>query len=171
MKCRECGGSMTVEHDAVRRYDIGGLHNVVLHGVQVARCESCAEEDITIPRIGQLHRALADFYVRQPRLFAGDEIRFLRKHMGLSTSDFAQRMGVTRETVSRWENGTAMGTSADRLLRVLVATHEPSDSYEIDDLLKELLGSLPTDLTAQKPAPVDMENSPTAGWTHELAAA
>lgn len=161
---------MTIAHDAVRRYDMGGLHHVVLHGVTVARCKSCAEEEITIPRIGQLHRALANFLVHQPRLFSSEEIRFLRKHIGLSATDFAQRMGVTRETVSRWENGTQMGASADRLLRVLVATHEPSDNYAIDDVLKDLLSSLPTDLPAQRPALVEMGNSSTRGWTPEAAA-
>jgi hypothetical protein len=58
-------------------------------------------------------------------------------------------MGVTRETVSRWENGTTpMGAVADRLLRLLVVTHEPSESYAVDDMLASL-----TDM----PAPAKLE--------------
>jgi putative transcriptional regulator len=139
MKCSECGGPLTTEHAAVRRYVIGGLPHVELHGIEVTRCETCGKESIAIPRIGQLHRVIAHTFVTQHRMLAPVEIRFLRAHIGLSGVDFAQRMGVSRETVSRWETGKReMGAVADRLLRLLVVTHEPTDNYAIDDLLSEL---------------------------------
>jgi hypothetical protein len=52
----------------------------------------------------------------------------------------AQRMiGVARQTVSRWETGAKpMGAVADRLLRLLVLTQEPTENYVVDDLLREL---------------------------------
>ncbi len=34
-----------------------------------------------------------------------DAIRALRKHMGLTQLEFANQMGVRRQTVSEWENG------------------------------------------------------------------
>lgn len=34
-----------------------------------------------------------------------DAIRALRKHMGLTQMEFAEQMGVRRQTVSEWENG------------------------------------------------------------------
>jgi putative zinc finger/helix-turn-helix YgiT family protein len=127
------------EKDAVRRYTIGGLPHVELHGVEVTRCNACGKEGIAVPRIEQLHRVLAEGFVTQRRMLAPVEIRFLRKHSGLSTADFAQRMGVARETVSRWETGAQrMGAVADRLLRLLIITHEPTDNYAVDDLLREL---------------------------------
>lgn len=127
------------EDRAVRRYTIGGLPHVELHGVEVTRCMSCGKEGIAIPRIGQLQQVLAEAFVKQKRMIAPVEIRFLRKHVGLSTADFAQRMGVARETVSRWETGAQrMGAVADRLLRLVVLTHAPTDNYAIDDLLRDL---------------------------------
>jgi putative zinc finger/helix-turn-helix YgiT family protein len=161
MNCDECGAAVTVEHGAVRRYEIGGLPHIELHGVEVTRCGACGAESIAIPRIAQLHRVLAHSFVSQHRMLAPVEIRFLRKHVGLSGADFAQRMGVARETVSRWENGTQpMGAIADRLLRMLVVTHEPSESYAVDDILAEL-----TDSPAPKKlASVAMWNSGKAGW-------
>lgn len=139
MKCRECGAPLTVDEKAVRRYDVGGLPHVELHGVVVKTCSACGAESIGIPRLDQLHRVLANVLVRQERMLAPVEIRFLRKHMGYQTADFAERMGVSRETVSRWETGgQPMGAVADRLLRLLVITHEPTDSYAVDDLLKDL---------------------------------
>lgn len=139
MKCSDCGGVTKTEHGAVRRYDLGGLPHVVLRGVEVTRCETCGRESLGIPRIGQLNRVIAHAFVQQKRMLAPVEIRFLRKHVGLSGTEFAQMMGVTRETVSRWETGSiTMGAVADRLLRVIVASHEPSESYAIDDLLRGL---------------------------------
>jgi transcriptional regulator with XRE-family HTH domain len=95
-------------------------------------------------------------------MLAPVEIRFLRKHIGLSAADFAQRMGVARETVSRWETGAnPMGAVADRLLRLLVVTHESTESYAVDDFLREL---------DDEPAPaklssVPLWNSGDRGWT------
>lgn len=161
MICDDCGGQVMTEENAVRRYAIGGLPHVELHGIEVTRCKECGKEGIAIPRIGQLHRVLAEAFVTQPRMLAPVEIRFLRKHCGLSTADFAQRMGVARETVSRWETGAQrMGAVADRLLRLLMLTHEPTENYAIDDLLREL---------NDKPAPkklisVSVWNG-EGGWT------
>jgi putative transcriptional regulator len=164
MKCSECGNPMTVEQNAVRRYEAGGLPHIELHGVEVSRCTRCGVESVAIPRIAQLHRVLAHHFVSQQRMLAPVEIRFLRKHIGLSGADFAQNMGVARETVSRWETGaTPMGAVADRLLRLLVVTHEPSDSYVVDDLLREL-----TDAPAPKKlSAVAVWNDTRSGWASE----
>jgi putative zinc finger/helix-turn-helix YgiT family protein len=142
-----------------------------LHGVEVTQCGKCGKEEIAVPRIGQLHRVLADLFVTQSRMLAPVEIRFLRKHVGLSTAVFADMMGVTRETVSRWETGaTTMGATADRLLRAIVLTQEPSENYAIDDLLRSLKDTpVPHRLSA-----VPMCNRRDRGWTmvgHKLAMA
>ncbi len=164
MKCEECGGRLSIERNAVRRYEIGGLPHVELHGIEVTRCVACGVESIAIPRIAQLHRALAHQFVQQKRMLAFVEIRFLRKHIGLSGADFAQRMGVTRETVSRWETGAIqMGAVADRLLRLLVVTHEPTENYVVDDFLQKL-----NDTPApQKLSSVAMKNAGDKGWSRQ----
>jgi len=161
MKCSDCGGMTKTERGVVRRYDLGGLPHVELHGVEVTRCEACGKESLGIPRIGQLHRLIAHAFVRQKRMLAPVEIRFLRKHVGLSGADFAQMMGVARETVSRWETGAnTMGAVADRLLRLIVVTQEPSESYAVDDLLRGL-----NDMPApDKLVGVAVENRQGKGW-------
>lgn len=161
MKCDECGGRVTVERNAVRRYGLGGVPHVELHGVEVIRCNSCGKETIGIPRLAQLHRVIAHRFVAQQRMLATVEIRFLRKQIGLSGVDFAQRMGVSRETVSRWESGAQpMGAVADRLLRLIVITHEPPESYAVDDLLSELSNE-PAPSTLM---PVSVRNSRRRVW-------
>lgn len=161
MICDDCGGKVVMEENAVRRYVIGGLPHVELHGVEVTRCSRCGTEGIAIPRIGQLHRVLAEAFAKQPRMLAPVEIRFLRKRVGFSTADFAQMMGVARETVSRWETGAnKMGAVADRLLRLLVLNHEPTESYVVDDLLRSLNDT---------PVPKKLASVPVwnreSGWT------
>ena len=162
MKCDECSGNVIVDRQAVRRYDVGGLPHVELQGVEVERCEGCGKEEVAIPRIAQLHRVLADILVKQPRMLAPVEVRFLRKHMGLCTAEFAEIMGVARETVSRWESGgQPMGAVADRLLRLIVLSHTPAENYAVEDLLRSL-----NDTPAPEfPAAVAMCNNSKSGWT------
>lgn len=116
-----------------------GLRNVVLMGIEVRRCPECGNYEVSIPRVEELHRLIAKTLIEKTTRFTGAEIRFLRKSLGLSAADFARRMGVTVETVSRWENNAVpIGTQADRLLRLLVAqnrltTHYPDEMLDLID--------------------------------------
>jgi DNA-binding transcriptional regulator YiaG len=58
-----------------------------------------------------------------------DAIRALRKHMGLTQMEFAEQMGVRRQTVSEWENGVyEPDRSTSKFLELLAKTahFEPS---------------------------------------------
>ena len=144
MTCEECGHALKVDPRAVRRYTLGGLPHIELHGVTVTQCPSCGAEDIGIPRIEQWHRVLAMHFINQSRMLAPSEVRFLRKQIGLSTIDFAGCMGVARETVTRWETGaTPIGAVADRFIRLLVATYTPASDYEAKDALSGIDSSRP----------------------------
>ncbi|NJL46259.1 MAG: helix-turn-helix transcriptional regulator [Leptolyngbyaceae cyanobacterium SM2_5_2] len=52
-----------------------------------------------------------------------DAIRALRKHMGLTQIDFAEQMGVRRQTVSEWENGVYEPDRSTAKFLELVAKH------------------------------------------------
>jgi putative zinc finger/helix-turn-helix YgiT family protein len=134
MKCLSCGATMKITRENVR-YDASGLPNVTLRNVEVNRCPQCGDEEIAIPKIEDLHRAIAEALITKPARLDAAEIRYLRKYLGWSGADFAAHMGTTRETVSRWEHGTAqMGPQADRLLRLMVATKAPVSDYSLDVL-------------------------------------
>src|SRR5439155_2513167 len=72
----------------------------------------------------------------QPSTESGQlQVRFLRKSLGWSGCEFAKHMGVTDETVSRWENNAApIGPQADRLLRLMVAQGRLTTSYPTERL-------------------------------------
>jgi putative zinc finger/helix-turn-helix YgiT family protein len=117
------------------RYGESGLRYVTLVGIEVSRCPECGNYEVSIPRIEDLHRLIAKSLIEKITRFTGSEIRFLRKSLGLSAADFARRMGVTVETVSRWEhNAVAIGPQADRLLRLLVAQGRLTTQYPEEKL-------------------------------------
>ena len=87
----------------------------------------------------------------------GEKIATKRKDIGLSQMEFADRLSVTRQTVSRWENGTVMpdidkisdiagilGVSCDYLLRDDIETEESdkegTPASSAGRILKGILG-------------------------------
>lgn len=137
MKCTECGESMVSTRED-RPYS--KLPGVLLLGVEVLRCPKCGESEVVIPKPNQLGDLLARQLIQKRDRLVGPEIRFLRTHLGLPGAELARRMGVSPETISRWENGKdTMGPVADRLLRLLVAGDMPREALgEIGDDPKPL---------------------------------
>ena len=82
MRCVKCHTKMQARRAADHVYAESGLPNVVLKGVEIARCPACGEEAVGIPRIEQLHRLLAHLVIRQRARLAPGEVRFLRKDLG-----------------------------------------------------------------------------------------
>ncbi len=136
MKCTQCGTPMKARKENYR-YEECGLRHVTLMGIEVRRCPRCGNYEVAIPHIEELHRLIARVLIEKTTRFTGEEVRFLRKSLGWSGSDFAKRMGVTDETVSRWENDAApIGPQADRLLRLMVAQGRLTTTYPAERLLK-----------------------------------
>jgi putative zinc finger/helix-turn-helix YgiT family protein len=133
-ECSNCGRPMRARRENYL-YDECGLRYVTLLGIQVHRCPGCGNYEVSIPRIEQLHRLIARLLIEKMTRFTGAEMRFLRKSLGLSSGDFARRMGVTVETVSRWEqNAVPVGPQADRLVRLLVAQGKLAMRYPEEHL-------------------------------------
>ena len=131
MKCTECREEMTSKRE-VHRYVESGLPNVTLVDVEVRHCPRCGERTVGIPRVEELHRLLALELARKPERLLPNEVRFLRKYIGLSGVDFAERMRVDPATVSRWERQQepqAMGPQAELLLRLMAVRDQPVSEY------------------------------------------
>ena len=148
MKCVICGGTTSTFKYENYNYQMSGLSKVFLHGVTGEKCAQCGEIFTSIPHPLELHDLLASDIASQPSKLSGNEIRFLRTHLGFSGADFARKIGVTPETVSRWEKGALnMKDTAEKLLRVLVlAKVEPFRNYDMLDSL----ASKPTKKTSQR---------------------
>lgn len=138
-KCRECGSAMESRREPYR-YDASGLDGVVLENTLVHRCPKCGNYVVSIERMEELHRELAQALARKPERLTPKEIRFMRKWLGYSSSEFAGKMGVSPSTVSRWESLTepqSMGGTAERLLRLMVLQEKPVSSYPLDEMATE----------------------------------
>ena len=132
MKCFECGAKLKITRENYKGRELS-LPNLVLLNIEVRRCPKCGAEDVVIPRLTELHAALARYLVGKPGRLAGSEVRFLRQRMNLPCATFARRMGVRPETISRWENGhEPLSPTADRLLRAFVVIGEPVKEYSLE---------------------------------------
>ncbi len=119
MSCTQCGSPMQIAHEDRPHAD---LPAITLRGIEVRRCAACGEEQDAIPRLADLHRAMAAALLTKTSRLAPPEIRFLRKAAGLSVAELAAALDVASEAVSAWESGQHLPTGAlDRLVRTLVA--------------------------------------------------
>src|ERR1019366_3932998 len=114
--CSECRGSSEGRRENYT-YTECGLKNVVLIDVLVYRCVRCGAEQVEIPNMDGLHRTVALAVLCKGRLLSGDEIRFLRKVAGFTATNLAKSLAVTKNAVSKWENGGKIGPASDRAIR------------------------------------------------------
>ena len=118
MKCFDCNKKMSKKTE-VYHYTESGLDNVFLE-TPVFRCNKCKEVITDIPVMGELHMHIAVELIKKDSLLAGQEIRFLRKQMNLKANALADILGVTKQTVSRWENSKKeISPYNDKLIRMI----------------------------------------------------
>ena len=102
------------------RYIESGLQNVILKGFSAYECPNCKEINPIILRIKEVHKLIAQELIKKNSLLMGKELVFLRKEMKIKAKDLAQMLGVTKVTVSRWENEKEqLSPTCDRLIRSL----------------------------------------------------
>jgi len=122
MICYACGNKMRKKVGDYH-YVESGLPNVTLLGITIFHC-ACGEEMPVIPCPDKLQTKLAQAIAAKPKPLSGAEIRFLRKFLVLKANEFAELLGVSKVTVSRWENGKVkIDKSYDALVRA-VATNQ-----------------------------------------------
>lgn len=143
--CMSCGAPLGQPERREVPYDVGLPYPILLEGVPVIPCSSCDEEEVEIRDVEALHRLIAHIVLAERRnreggAFVPEEVRFLRKLLGWSNLDFAERMGVRPETSSRWQSGQPMNPTATRLLEQLVLSGDRLDDYrdELQALERDL---------------------------------
>ena len=117
--CLECGEALR----AVRKdylFVESGLDNVVLKNVEMLVCNRCKTETPRLFRLNDLMRTIARALIIKPYKLEGQDVRFLRKFLGLGNEAFAAILDVDKSHLSRVENG-AMPVSAavDHLVRLV----------------------------------------------------
>ena len=130
--CIECGKGRLSENRENYRYMESGLPNVLLMDILVRRCPECGAEYVSIPAIEDLHRTIAMILVDKSGRLSPNEIKYMRKSLGWSGSDFARKFHVSPSQVSRWESESSsqpMGKANELLLRAAVAYGQKIENY------------------------------------------
>ena len=98
-----------------------GLPNIYLVGIRRFKCE-CGQEFVEIPALKQLMALIARNVVVKNEALTGAEVRFLRKQLGQKAIDFAAKVKLQPETLSRMETGKQeIGAKTDNYIRVYYA--------------------------------------------------
>jgi DNA-binding transcriptional regulator YiaG len=61
--------------------------------------------DVSLKELGRYERRAARTVLREVRNVEPEVLRYARRAMGVTRAQLAQALGVTPETVSRWETG------------------------------------------------------------------
>jgi len=72
-----------------------------------------------------LHRAIGKFLVGRKKALSGREVRFLRHEMDMSQPTLAYLLGVTEQTLQKWEAGRTaqVPAPAEALIRLLYSEY------------------------------------------------
>jgi putative zinc finger/helix-turn-helix YgiT family protein len=96
----------------------GQLYELDIQDFRIPRCSNCGELVFTNQTDVQITQALRAHL----RLLTPEQIQQARDRLGLLPSELAEHLGVTEETIHRWESGLLVQSRAmDNLLRVYFA--------------------------------------------------
>lgn len=121
-KCPYCGaGEMVLECSPDHVSHIGGVP-VTVPDAQVSKCTSCGRTTVSAKELKRWRRIQQAQLQTAGHVPSPEEVRRIRESFGLSVSEFACLLAVTRQTVHAWERRGAEGMQlgpAAILLRLL----------------------------------------------------
>lgn len=136
MKCPQCNSEMVRTNDPYH-YSESGLDNIFLEGIDVFKCR-CGEAVAGIPNMPELNGLIGQILIKNKYLLSGNEVRFLRKNIGLTITNLSKQLGVAIATISRWEKGTqTISKPNDRLIRLVYAANKGLPIKDIKHLVED----------------------------------
>lgn len=118
-------------------YTACGLDNVYLASGYEVR-EIAGERYTSVRDVEDLHRAIAVSLVSDRKVLSGKEIRFLRRYLDLTQRELGGLMGVSDQSVARYEKEqSALEGSNDALLRLLVCA-QAEEKINVREVLEKL---------------------------------
>jgi len=137
VRCSNCSEPANIAHGNYQ-FKESGLENVILCGIELIKCDHCGNEDPIIPGLDDLFRTIALALVTKPYGLAGEEVRFLRKYMGLTGDGFSRLLHIDKTTLSKWENNDdPVGTQSDLAIRMLTMSRDKSLLNKLDSVVRE----------------------------------
>jgi hypothetical protein len=117
-----------------------GLASVILLEAPLLVCDKCGEIEYPGDMMNAVERALA-FHMLGLADLEPQAVRFLRKFLGLTQPELAEKLGCSRPTIARWEQEEGDGISGvdSAALRALVASLRFSDDPRAAEILRSLM--------------------------------
>ena len=120
-KCLFCGTAMRREFGPLE-YSITSKWSVTVLDNESLVCPKCGEKEDLIVRALHLEMRIAAEVIKKRNPLSGDELRFLRGLLLLNGREFARSLGISPETLSRYEKGVyRLNQTVDRLARAMAS--------------------------------------------------
>ena len=116
--------------------------NLWARKVMLRNCKVNVVAFYSVVNYNETTKAKEGFLMKLP-----DKIILLRKKNGWSQEDFAEKLNVSRQAISRWENGTAL-PDAQNVLQISKLFHVTTDYLLNDDYKSD--SDIPAVQTASK---------------------
>jgi len=121
------------------RYTECGLDYVYLVGGYTIT-NSGRGEHLQIVNPEGLHKAIGKFLITRRKALSGKEVKFLRHEMDMSQPTLGRLLGVTEQTVQKWEAGRTaqVPAPADALIRLIYSECVGGEHSSIRGRLKRI---------------------------------
>lgn len=132
MRCPTCKTTMMLralpEYDAS---DLFGLKAVLVKGVRAHMCPNDGEILMPGTIIERMQRMIVSKMLLENFVLVGNELRFLRKSVGLTQQRLADLVGVDRVTLTRWEaeEEKPIGAPESIAVRMVIMASEKSPEH------------------------------------------
>lgn len=144
MKCVECGGTKFKDAKHEQKYVVDSI--VFRIESKADRCVKCGSMLVASKEMGR-GESLAAGWLASNNIVSGASFKFMRKALMFRANELADLLGVTAESISRWENGKL---GVDRRVWFLLAEI-------VLDRIEEIAGKRTSTLdrlkALQRPAP------------------
>lgn len=100
MRCSSCGRDKLGKGLEKEELRVAGIRFFAT--VEALRCRACGEVSVEAPALEQFERRVAE-YLGRNGVCTGEAFKFMRKSIGVRAADLAVLIGVSAETISRWE--------------------------------------------------------------------
>jgi len=109
---------MSVSSDPIP-FELRG-ETLMVPDVEHSTCERCGEVVVDLDGVARLQHEAVRQYKEARGLLTPDEIKVIRRSLGLWQTAFEHLLGIGPKTVVRWERGTVLqSATADRLMRLV----------------------------------------------------
>lgn len=141
--CYDCDRGGVLKPVRLPRYDFSAEAGmpVALLDVDVLKCDKCGAEVLDGKIINGAMNKLLEVLLQAPRRFEPQSAKFIRSSIGCTQEELAERMGIARETVARWESGEQdISVQNDFILRVMAIRRLQDAHARMREVLKALRG-------------------------------